>query len=98
MEAVATTAPNVRPHLYQRSPDARGLLWRGEVDLVSERTASMQAEGLHRELLFTDRWQCAVWAGSTITGEHVTLEHFLALPYLSDTLGLSRLPNQPTAG
>lgn len=90
---VSSCAPNVRLHFLPRSEDARGLLLRNEVDLVIEPMISMDESGLGKQVLFSDHWQCVVAAGNPVAETGVDVGTFLASPYLTYTLGSTRIPN-----
>jgi LysR family nod box-dependent transcriptional activator len=93
IEDVSSSAPNVRLHFLPRSEDARGLLLRHEVDLVIEPTVAMDESGLGSEVLFSDEWQCVVAASNPVAATGLDVDTFLASPYLTYTLGSSRIPN-----
>lgn len=93
VEVLTIEAPNVRLHLVPRQADAGPILRRNEVDLVIEPRALMESAGLSERALFDDRWRCAVWSGSSLAVGAMTKERFAAAPYLTYTLGTSRVPN-----
>lgn len=90
---VSSSAPNVRLHFLPRNEDARGLLLRNEVDLVIEPTISMDDSGLGSRILFSDEWQCVVAADNPVAATGLDIDTFLGSPYLTYTLGSSRIPN-----
>lgn len=93
VDRLAVAGPRVELHLVPRSADARGLLRRGDVDIVIEPDALMSSEGLRSAPLFTDRWRCAVWSGSKLARGKLDAKRFVAAPYLTYTLGTGRLTN-----
>lgn len=90
---VSSQAPKLRLHFLPRSEDPRGLLLRNEVDLVIEPTIAMDASGLGSQILFSDDWQCVVAAANPLTDVGLDEDTFLSSPYLTYTLGSSRIPN-----
>jgi LysR family nod box-dependent transcriptional activator len=46
---------------------------------------------LPHEVLFRDRWVCAVWAGNESVGDTIDLDEYLALPHLVYGNGLSEV-------
>lgn len=93
VDRLAVAGPHVELHLVPRSADARGLLRRGEVDVVIEPAALMNAKGLSSAPLFSDRWRCAVWSGSKLAKGRLDANRFVAAPYLTYTLGTGRIAN-----
>ncbi|MGZ4806363.1 MAG: LysR family transcriptional regulator [Ilumatobacteraceae bacterium] len=90
---VSSCAPKLRLHFLPRSEDPRGLLLRNEVDLVIEPTIAIDGSGLGSPILFSDDWQCVVAASNPLTDAGLDVDTFLASPYLTYTLGSSRIPN-----
>jgi DNA-binding transcriptional LysR family regulator len=48
-------------------------------------------EELHHEILFRDRWVCAVWAGNENVGDQIDLDSYLEMPHLVYGNGLSEV-------
>jgi LysR family nod box-dependent transcriptional activator len=76
-------APGVTIHargLSSLGTDPVGATLRGEVDLsIGD---FRQAENSRSEVLYTDRWVCAVSADHPDVGERMTIEQFSLLPHL----------------
>jgi LysR family nod box-dependent transcriptional activator len=76
-------APNVTVHtrgLSGLGADPVSATLRGEVDLSIG--AFQQTEHVCAELLYVDRWVCAVSADHPDVGDHMTIELFSRLPHL----------------
>jgi LysR family transcriptional regulator, nod-box dependent transcriptional activator len=78
-------APRVTVHSRALRPDALALVLRGEADLTFGNFPAV--EGVRSEVLFTDRWVCAVSADHPDVGECMTLELFARLPHLEWGIG-----------
>jgi DNA-binding transcriptional LysR family regulator len=76
-------APTITIHtrgLASLGTDAVGATLRGEVDLsIGD---FRQPEDARTEVLYCDRWMCAVSADHPDVGERITLEQFTSLPHL----------------
>lgn len=84
---LAATAPGVTIRVLPRSPEAVRLLRDGEVDLVIEPAEIMPEVALPAQRLFTDRWLCCVWGGTTAVGERLTLAEYLRLGHIVYSMG-----------
>ena len=87
LPAVAVRLPNEAPNvtinartLAGLSTDSVAAALRGEVDLSIG--AFNWAEGGRSEVLYTDRWVCAVSADHPDVGDRMTLDLFCRLPHL----------------
>jgi len=81
LERLAVEAPGITLKHVKMSLDSRRQLAAGILDFVvmpSEITPDLAGQ-----LLFADRWVCAAWAGNPeITGDTLTLEHYLSFPHI----------------
>jgi LysR family nod box-dependent transcriptional activator len=84
---LAAEAPGVTIQVLPRSPEAVRLLRDGEVDLVIEPFKIMSAAALPTQRLFSDRWLCCVWEGTTQVGERMTMDTYLRLGHLVYSMG-----------
>lgn len=94
---LAREAPGVVVHAVPRSPDARELLQRDEVDMVLEPVELMSGAAFPKAVLLRDEWLCAVAADNTEVGDTMTMETFLRLPHVVYSIGPRRtlsLPDQ----
>jgi len=86
LQRIATEAPGVSLHLQRTS--------RGEPEKITSDiniglwpSPGAADLGLASEILFRDRWVCAVWAGNEDVGESISLEDYLHLPHAVYQLG-----------
>lgn len=84
---LAAEAPGVTIEVLPRSPEAVRLLRDGEVDLVIEPLKIMPAAALPTRRLFSDRWLCCVWEGTTQVGDRMTMDAYLRLGHLVYSMG-----------
>jgi LysR family nod box-dependent transcriptional activator len=84
---LAAEAPGVTIQVLPRSPEAVRLLRDGEVDLVIEPFKIMPAAALPTQRLFSDRWLCCVWEGTTQVGDRMTMDIYLRLGHLVYSMG-----------
>lgn len=87
VQRLAAQAPNVAIQVLPRSREAVSLLRDGTVDLVIEPTEILADAALPSLPLFSDRWLCCVWAGSSQVGERMSLETYLRLGHLVYSMG-----------
>jgi DNA-binding transcriptional LysR family regulator len=79
---LAATAPGLTIQVVPRAADAVRLLRDGEADFVIEPVEIMPDVTLPRMRLFTDRWLCCVWEGTTEVGDRMTMETYLRLGHV----------------
>jgi DNA-binding transcriptional LysR family regulator len=84
---LAAEAPGVTIQVLPRSPEAVRLLRDGEVDLVIEPLKIMPDAALPTQRLFSDRWLCCVWEGTSQVGDHMTMDTYLRLGHLVYSMG-----------
>ncbi|MDR0346738.1 MAG: LysR family transcriptional regulator [Nocardiopsaceae bacterium] len=84
---LAATAPGVTIRVLPRSPDAVRLLRDGDADLVIEPVEIMPEVALPAQRLFTDRWLCCVWGGTSAVGDRMTLTDYLSLGHIVYSMG-----------
>jgi LysR family nod box-dependent transcriptional activator len=97
VQRLAAQAPNVAIQVLPRSPEAVARLRDGTVDLVIEPTEVLADSALPSRPLFSDRWLCCVWAGSTRVGERMSMRTYLQLGHLVYSMGRGQpvsLPDQ----
>jgi LysR family nod box-dependent transcriptional activator len=94
---LAAQAPNVAIQVLPRAPDAPALLRDGSVDLVIEPAQILADAALPCQPLFSDRWLCCVWSGSTQVGERMTLDTYLRLGHLVYSMGRGQPVSLPDA-
>lgn len=81
-----TVAPNVRVSLFPIALPFRGMLTRGEIDLVLYPIeVGPELRAFPHRPLFTDRYVCTVWNQHPEVGDEITLEMLGRLPYLAYT-------------
>lgn len=82
-------APGITVHCHPLAPDFMGLLLRGEIDLVLGVIGRETPESLKSEVLYTDRWMCAVSEDhpDVPPGEQMPLELFEHLPHIEWAMG-----------
>ncbi len=78
-------APRVTIHSHTLPPDSLAMVLRSEIDLTFGDYAT--PEGLHSEVLFTDRWVCVVSADHPDVEDVMTRELFARLPHLEWGIG-----------
>ncbi|HEX6467697.1 MAG TPA: LysR family transcriptional regulator [Streptosporangiaceae bacterium] len=84
---LAAEAPGVTIQVLPRSPEAVRLLRDGDVDLVIEPFKIMEDAALPTQRLFSDRWLCCVWDGTTQVGDAMTIDTYLRLGHLVYSMG-----------
>ena len=92
---IAEETPGVSIEILQLHPESFHQLQQGELDLVFGRPP--EGYGLPSEVVFEDRYVCAVWSGNTSVGECLSLEKFLELPHLAHQLGSGVLASSAKA-
>jgi DNA-binding transcriptional LysR family regulator len=85
---LSTEAPNVRLRILPAFDDFADQLHRSDIDLliIPREVFGAHTEFAH-ELLFRDRYVCAVDADHPEVGSKITLEQFCRLPYLATSTG-----------
>lgn len=90
LRRVAVDAPGVAIQIRR---GATPELERSEADLKLGLWPSPDPNdaALHHEVLFRDRWVCAVWVGNERVGDRIDLDGYLELPHLVYGNGLSEV-------
>lgn len=89
LQRIATEAPGVSLRL-QRSSRGEPEKINSDINLGLWPSPTASETGLPSEILFHDRWVCAVWKGNDRIGDRLTLEEYMHLPhavYQSGTSG-----------
>ena len=85
---LATEAPHVRLHIQPVQDDFATRLRHGETDfLIMPREVFLGYVDFPNELLFSDRYVCAVDADNPDVGASITMQQFSAQPYLAVNVG-----------
>lgn len=66
-----------------KSASGTDLLATGDVDLGIWPAEVLGAEQFSSQVLFYDKWVCAVWSGLPDVGDELTMDKYLSLPQLS---------------
>jgi DNA-binding transcriptional LysR family regulator len=90
LKRIATEAPGVSVRL-QRASRGEPEKITSDINLGLWPSHTAADLGLPSEILFHDRWVCAVWAGNTDVGQHISLEDYLRLPHAVYQTGTSAL-------
>jgi DNA-binding transcriptional LysR family regulator len=91
LEPLAREAPGVKLFIRPINDTSVEEFRHNKVDLlVTAREAFAEHNEFPHEVLFSDRFVCAVCAGHPEVGETISLEQFQSLPYLATSAG--RLP------
>jgi len=86
--SLATSAPGVTLRTHSLTEETFGELELGVLDLViANRPPEEKVPG---ELLFTDRWLCAVAADNREVGLEISLEQYLSYPHVTYSRGTHR--------
>jgi LysR family transcriptional regulator, nod-box dependent transcriptional activator len=87
-------APNVTIHILPRSRDVSQLLKTGQADLVIEPRELFSDARFPSQVLFSDRWLCAVDAKNPhVRGNRLSMKQYLQLPHLVYSIGTDRQLN-----
>jgi LysR family transcriptional regulator, nod-box dependent transcriptional activator len=86
LQRIAAEAPGVSLRL-QRSTRGEPEKMTSDINLGLWPSPAAADLGLPSEILFHDRWVCAVWAGNERVGERISLEDYLRLPHAVYQLG-----------
>lgn len=84
---LAAEAPGVAIHVLPRSAEAVALLRDGTVDIVIEPTEILADAVLPAQPLFSDRWLCCVWEGTTEVGDRMSMQTYQRLGHLVYSMG-----------
>ena len=85
---LATEAPHVRVHIHPVQDDFATRLRRGETDfLIMPKEVFLGYVDFPNELLFSDRYVCAVDANNPDVGVAITMQQFSDQPYLAVNVG-----------
>ena len=87
-------APNVTIHILPRFRDVAQVLKTGQVDMVIEPRELFADTKFPSQLLFSDRWLCAVDAQNPhVRNNRLTMKQYLQLPHLVYGIGTDRQLN-----
>ena len=85
----AEVAPSIRLRLRLVDSFSASKLASGELDLAIQ--PSVLASSFPSEVLFEDKWVCAVWSGNKEVSDPMTLQEWSALPHACVSLGRSSI-------
>jgi DNA-binding transcriptional LysR family regulator len=85
LRVLPSEAPGIVVRMIQLEPDSTDRLGTGEIDFVV--MPSEIETNFPGELLFIDRWACAVWRDHPEVGCSLTERQYLALPHLTFGMG-----------
>jgi LysR family nod box-dependent transcriptional activator len=77
-ERLVETAPGVKLQIQPLVPPMSPDMTTTDILITYEHLMA----NLQSQVLFRDRWVCAVWAGNDQVGDQLSLEQYLALPHL----------------
>jgi LysR family transcriptional regulator, nod-box dependent transcriptional activator len=88
LRRVATEAPGLSLRLV-RSTRGEPEKTTSDIMLGLWPSTSARELGLQSEILFHDRWVCAVWSGNEAVGDRISLQEYMRLPHAVYQLGLT---------
>jgi DNA-binding transcriptional LysR family regulator len=80
LQRIATRAPGVSLRLH-RSTRGEPEKITSDINIGLWPSPTASDLGLPSEILFHDRWVCAVWTGNAEIGDRITLEEYMRMPH-----------------
>jgi LysR family nod box-dependent transcriptional activator len=81
LQLICKSAPGVKLQFQAAGNDTPKQLAAHHIDLSIQPAATHR--GFQSQMLFTDRWMCAVWSGNTQVGAQITREQFCKLSHVT---------------
>jgi LysR family nod box-dependent transcriptional activator len=88
LQRIATVAPGLSLRLL-RSTHGEPEKTTSDILLGLWPGTGVAESGMQSEILFNDRWVCAVWTGNTRVGDRISLEDYMQQPHAVSQLSLT---------